>query len=33
MDKESRIVATFFTFALGGALGFYLAPFIIDLIG
>lgn len=28
MDKESRQVAILFTFALGGAIGFYLAQFL-----
>lgn len=33
MDQESRQVAILLLFALGGALGFYAAPFILDLLG
>ena len=29
MDSESRKIAIFFTFLVGGAIGFYLAQFLV----
>lgn len=33
MDRESRIVTILVMFALGGAVGFYLAPYVLSLAG